>query len=163
MLEFRPMNGQSQRDLDDLFALYQSTPGYFRAVYGREPNFGDVVEALTVAPPDCGDAVKVFGGYWSGDNLIGCSDMVFGYPTQRVAYLGLLLFRKDSQAQGYGTWAHRMLCEIALSKGCQSMRLAVVETNSPAVRFWNREGYREIGRRNSQAYLGDIIILERRL
>lgn len=163
MLEFRAMSGESQDDADDLFELYRATPGYFQAVKGRGPSAEDAIEALTSVPPGDGNFEKVFGGYWLTDHLIGFSDIVFGYPDSVTAYLGLLLFREGMQFKGYGSWAHRELSEAATSKGCQRMRLSVIETNTRAAQFWFNKGYREVGIRRSESYTGDIIILEQRL
>lgn len=162
MLEFREMNGGNKKDIDDLFGLFRATPGYFQTVKGRNPEIDDAVEALTATPPG-GDLKKVFSGYWLANELVGCSDIVFGYPDRFAAYLGLLLFRKGMQSKGYGAWAHRELCEAAVSKGHQRMRLSIIETNTRAAQFWAKQGYREIGTQCTESYTGKVIILEREL
>lgn len=162
MLEVREMNGDSQKDIDDLFRLYEGTPGYFQIVKGRNPEIRDAVEALTAVPPGCGFK-KMFAGYYLANELVGCSDIVFGYPDRFAAYLGLLLFREDMQSHGYGSFAHRKLCEAAVSKGYQRMRLSIIETNARAAQFWANKGYREIATRRAESYTGKIVILEREL
>lgn len=162
MLKFRRMHGHCQKDIDDLFDLYRATPEYFLTVKGRRPEVRDAVDALTSVPPGRG-CTKVFGGYFLANELIGCSDLVFGYPDRFVAYIGLLLFREDMQSNGYGSWAHRTLCEAAVSKGYRRMRLSIIDTNAKAKQFWIVQGYREIATQHTEHYTGDILVLEREL
>lgn len=162
MLEIRQMTRDNSKDIDDLFGLFEETREYFQIIKGMNPSIDDAVESLTAVPPG-NDARKVFSGYSLAGELIGCSDIVFGYPDQFTAYLGLLLVRPDMQSNGYGSWVHRKLCEIALSKGYRRMRLSLIETNEKAAQYWTSKGYRRIGRRRTEAYTGDIVILEREL
>jgi ribosomal protein S18 acetylase RimI-like enzyme len=79
--------------------------------------------------------------------------------------IGLLLVAESFQRRGIGALAYRRLEEmIAAWESMESIRIGVIETNLPAFDFWHRMGFVETGERSrSDQYIGDTVILEKRL
>ena len=76
-----------------------------------------------------------------GEELLGCVDLIRGYPTPDTAYLGLLLLKECRQGRGIGSQVVLQLMEMAANWGCTNMRLGVIETNLPALYFWTKHGF----------------------
>ena len=62
-------------------------------------------KALLEAPPEKEPKDKFLGGYWKEGALVGCTDLIRGYPEPDIACLGLLLLSEAHQGQGLGVSA----------------------------------------------------------
>ena len=163
MLDLRRMAADSPQDVEQLAGLLARAPAYSLIVEGRLPTPDDACECLTELPPGRTAQDKFFGGLWLDDALVGCLDLVRGYPDADIAYLGLLLFAESHQGRGLGPHALDLAAAMARSWACRRLRLAVIETNHRALRFWQRQGFLELLRKPMPRYTGDAIVLERPL
>lgn len=162
-LVFRPCRADDPADVAAVQALLEAAPDYALRVEGRLPRPGDALEALADLPPGVQPEAKLFGVYWQADERVGCLDLVRGYPEPTVAYLGLLLFAERVHGRGLGTEALAHAESLARGWGCTALRLAVIETNLPALRFWRRRGFRELYRKPMPRFTGEAIVMERAL
>lgn len=162
-LDFRRMAADSTDDLEQLAGLLARAPDYSLVVEGRLPTRDDARECLTDLPLGKGPQDKFFGGLWLDDALVGCLDLVRGYPDAEIAYVGLLLFAESHQGRGLGPRALDLAAAMAGTWACRRLRLAVIETNWRALRFWQRQGFLEIQRKPMPRYTGAAIVLERPL
>lgn len=160
-MEFRLLRHDEPEDVTQLFGLFEQAREYSLLVEGRLPTLEEAQQELLDCPPGKALEDKFFGGYWLNDRLVGCADLIRGYPEPQIAYLGLLLFAQSCQGQGLGTKALVQLVEMARSWGCNHMRLAVIDTNPRALAFWQREGFCEIYRKATQAFTGDAIVMQK--
>ncbi len=163
MLDFRRLAFDSEDDVAALFGLFEQTCEYSLLVEGRLQTLQDAREELTDLPPGKTMADKVFGGYWKDDRLVGCVDLIRGYPEPDIAYLGLLLFARSHQGQGYGVRALEHVMELARTWQCTALRLAVIDKNTRGLRFWQREGFIELHRKPTTRFTGDAIVMQRLL
>lgn len=75
-------------DLEQVLALYQTNPLYFEhfpPLPSRESLANDLVEC----PPDKELSDKYFLGFWDKERLVAILDLIDGYPTAEIAYIGL--------------------------------------------------------------------------
>jgi RimJ/RimL family protein N-acetyltransferase len=93
-----------------------------------------------------------FGIRGAGGALIGYVDLMRDYPAEGQWWIGLLMLDPAVRAQGLGTRVHRALTEWVRDRGGTVIQIGVLEQNPGAQRFWQRQGYREIGR---QPYVAD--------
>lgn len=163
MLDFRLMNPDSPDDVAALFALFQQAAGYSLLVEGKLPTQADAQSELVDLPPGKTSADKFFGGYWQADTLVGCADIIRGYPDPDIAYLGLLLFADTHQGRGLGPLALAHIADLARSWNCTRLRLAVIDKNVRGLRFWQREGFHELYRKATPEFTGDAIVMQRSL
>ena len=163
MLLFHPMRSDSEDDTLSLFSLLQQASQFSLLVQGRLPTLEDARCNLSELPPGKGATDKVFGGYWNEGALVGCMDLVHGYPEPDIAYLGLLLFSESVQGKGFGVEALAHISALARSRGCTQLRLAVHESNARAHRFWQRTGFAEICRRPMVGYTSGAIVMQNAL
>jgi GNAT superfamily N-acetyltransferase len=163
MLTFHPLSATSEADVAALYQLLQQAPGYALTVEGRLPTLADARESLQATPPGKGLADKLFGGYELQGQLVGCADLIRGHPAPHIAFLGLLLFAESHQRQGLGLQALAHLQGVARGWGCTQLRLAVIDQNSGALRFWQCEGFAELYRKPTTGFTGDAIVMQRAL
>jgi GNAT superfamily N-acetyltransferase len=160
MLDYCPLSGSSEKDVAELFALFEQAPDYSLIVEGRLPTLEDARVALTETPPGKTLKDKHFGGYWKNGTLVGCMDLIRGYPEPDIAFLGLLLFSESNQGRRLGSHALAHIADMSRSWGCTALRLAVIDKNVRGLAFWQREGFREIYRKPASRFTGDAIVMQ---
>lgn len=135
-------------DLASLQGLLESNPGYSRRVSGREPHSDDSHAILTALPPGIDDKdAKHSWGLWEHGRLVAFVDVIRGYPSPNVAYIGLLLTAGDQSRRGLGRAAYGfILGEIREWKGVTAVRLGIVASNAEAAEpFWQSLGFTRAG------------------
>ncbi|NOK37570.1 GNAT family N-acetyltransferase [Corallococcus exercitus] len=73
--------------------------------------------------------------------LAGMLEALRDYPAQGEWYLGLLLFAPEARGQGQGEAVLSAYEAHVRANGGRLLRLAVVERNTAARRFWERVGF----------------------
>jgi diamine N-acetyltransferase len=91
-----------QRVLDD-------APGYFERVTGVPPGSAEAQSTYSVLPEGKDYEDKFVFGVYLGDTMVGCADLIRGYPGPATAMLGLLLISEPHQGKGIGRQALQLL------------------------------------------------------
>jgi GNAT superfamily N-acetyltransferase len=133
--------------------LLDGAPGYFQLVYGRAANESDLDELFGDRPPSVEPRDKIVLALFEEPSrslppktpVIGCVDLLRGYPTPEVAYIGLLLIDERVRRRGAGRACYGLVEKRALDWGIKRVRLAVVQANATALAFWRRCGFVETG------------------
>ena len=163
-LRLRRLAAGDAADVRELQRVLQAAPGYSLLVEGRPPPAQAAREMFEALPPGKAHAGKFVLGFEDATGtLVGCADLIRGYPEPQVAFIGLLLFAETSQGRGPGPAARRPLETLARGWGCRALRLAVIETNPRALAFWRREGFVQRLRKPSPGFTGAAIVMERPL
>ncbi len=128
--------------LPALQALYEASDGYFQSHSGAAARpeeaaftYNDVLEA--------GDRV-LLGIWWQRETLIGCFDLRFDHPSPGIVWFGALILRDELPAGREETesWAVRILEEyLRIGAAAQEIRLSLLVSDRPAVRFWTELGF----------------------
>lgn len=123
-----------------------AAPAYFECVSGGPPGPAEAQSLFSVLPPDKGYEDKFVWGLYSGPDMIGCADVIRGYPAADKAVIGLLLLAEPWQGRGLGR-AFASLVEQAIAGWgtIARLRIGVALANPRALRFWQRLGYVETG------------------
>lgn len=165
-LETRPL---TELDLPALQGVMVDTPSYFEAIGASQPDPAGLAEARAVLaelPPGRAASDKIALGLWLDGALVGCADMIIGYPRPEVAFIGLLLVAEDLHGCGLGTVAFGELARRAQERGCERLRLGVAKGHAHAEHFWTRRGFfptGEVGRDLTGHSARDILLFERPL
>lgn len=133
-------------EMAELQGVLEAAPTYARLVTGAPPGHADAQSTYSALPPGRSYEDKfVFGVYRDG-RMVGCADLIRGYPDARTATLGLLLIAEPFQGQGIGRRAYRAIEAHARAWGtCTRMRIGVVRTNDRAMPFWSKLGFTPSG------------------
>ena len=154
---------------DDIVAVYRALAGassYSVAISGSLPSPDDAASVFASLPPAVPRENKHVFGIYVGTELIGLADVLRGYPSPEVAYIGLLLISESFQRRGFGRSSFKRIVELATDWGCDRVRLAVVDANERVVGFWVRVGFTDTGARvpyrcgtvSSQSMIFEMVI-----
>lgn len=154
-------------EMRELQRVLEEAPIYAHRITGVPPGRADAQSTYTVLPEGKSYNDKfVFGIYRSGD-VVGCADLIRGYPDPATALLGLLLLSEKHQRQGIGRRAYALIEEFIRNwRTCDRVRIGVVRTNEAAIPFWTRLGFEPTGEVKPYRYgavVSETIVLERRL
>lgn len=154
MLEIKSLSSRfdvrelTEADADEVLGLYLENPQYF--LYSEaEATREQVLSDMQVAPPGIDASHKHFVGFFEGPKLIAVMDVIEGYPTANIAYLGLFMLCKHLQGKGLGTFIVHEAEEHLQTLGFHSVRLAIDANNPQSTHFWQKNGYvviRELAR-----------------
>lgn len=137
------------KHVEALQALFEAAPTYHLNTGGVPASPDEGVGALQALPPGHDFRTKFVFGFGDGvGELIGCADVIRGYPEKSRAMLGLLLISEHRQAQGLGRHALQLVEEKILEwPEIEAIRIGVVETNAKVMGFWQKMGFRDTGLR----------------
>jgi len=144
-LTLRLLTGQ-RNEMEALQEVFEAAPAYFRTITGLPPGGAEAQSTFTALPPDKTYDDKFVWGLYSGASMIGCADVIRGYPTRDKAVIGLLLLAESWQHRGLGR-AFATLIEQAIAgwPEIERLRLGVCESNTGARAFWRKLGYADTG------------------
>jgi ribosomal protein S18 acetylase RimI-like enzyme len=144
-LTLRLLTGQ-RAEMAALQRVLEAAPAYFRTVTGLPPGNAEAQSTFTALPPGKTYGDKFVWGLYAGEAMIGCADVIRGYPVREKAVIGLLLLAEPWQHRGFGR-AFAALIEqlIGAWPEIECLRLGVAVSNTAALAFWRKLGYRETG------------------
>jgi len=144
-LTLRLLSGQPD-EMAALQRVLEAAPAYFLTVTGLPPASAEAQSTFTALPPDKTYGDKFVWGLYAGESMIGCADVIRGYPVREKAVIGLLLLAEPWQHRGLGR-AFAALIEHAIGAWpeIERLRLGVAISNTAALTFWRKLGYRETG------------------
>jgi len=160
MLTMRPLNANESGDVAALQQVIESAPAYSNLVKGRPPLPTDTEDVFKDFPPVSHAVDKLVAGFIFNNQMVGVVDICKNYPEVHIAYIGLLLFAEKFQGCGFGSEALSHIRALAGSWDCRTIRVAVIETNTPALTFWKGKGFSQLYRKVIKGYTGDAIVME---
>lgn len=165
-LTLKPLTGERE-EMEDLQRVLEESSDYMQRITGYPKGQADAQSQFSILPPGkTYDDKFVYGIYLDGD-MIGCIDIIRGYPTDNIANLGLLLLSEKYRSGGFGRQAYSQLEEIIKSwKCCDKIRCAVVMTNDIVIPFWKKMGFRHTGEVKPYEYdhlVSEIVFFEKNL
>jgi len=84
---------------------------------------------------------------WRGQNrLMAVVAILRDVPSNGVWYLGFLIVDAAARGKGIGRSIYKTIKRWAVDCRAQEIRLAVLEVNGAAERFWRSQGYKELRR-----------------
>jgi GNAT superfamily N-acetyltransferase len=122
--------------------LFEQCLDFNLLVEGRAPASNAAEEEFSEVPPGKSLADKFLFGLVNRQNdLVGCLDVLRGYPDAPTWWIGLLLLAPEVRAHGLGPQVLQGLAQMARASGAQAFMLGVVEENQRAYQFWARMGF----------------------
>ncbi len=139
---------QTPEDLVSLQRVLESAPDYSYRTTGGLPGQADAQAVFTMLPEGrTYDNKFVYGIFWNTE-MVGCIDVIRGYPDKNSAWIGLLLLSERHQHKKFGGQAYKLLeSQIRMWTEISDIQLAVVSTNDIVMPFWRKLGFTETGRR----------------
>jgi GNAT superfamily N-acetyltransferase len=154
--------------VEELQGVLERAPDYFIRVSGETVKakgaemFFDEELPKKMKPEDNENV-----GIYLDEMMIGCIDILKGFPDEKAAFIGLLLLDEEHQHGGYGSKAYMKLEEYIKSWGtCNRILLGVLQSNDIVIPFWKKMGYVETGKRfpyKDGDFESEIIQFEKKL
>ena len=141
-LKVRSLNEDDSGEIDSLLVRCAD---FIRLSEGQGPSPGDGRLLLEERPQEAPEVEKLVLGLYDGPCLIGVTDLLKDYPAEGVWYLGLMLIEPPRRRAGIGTALLAALGDWVARQGGRMLRLGVVEQNAAGHRFWERQGFEDIG------------------
>ena len=117
-----------EEDVEEIYRLCSGNPLYYEycpPAVTKE----SVREDLTALPPGKTMEDKYFIGLYEGEKLIAVMDLIDGYPTKDIAFVGFFMTDASVQKQGVGSRIIADLLDTLKEVGFQAVRLAWVKGN----------------------------------
>ena len=89
-------------DVDEVFGVYQSNPFYFQHMK-IVPEKKTVLDDMKMLPRGKGMEDKFFLGFYREERLIAVMDLIFRYPNEKTAFIGLFMMERSLQGKGTGS------------------------------------------------------------
>jgi len=140
-------------DVPAVQALIESDPGYTERVTGYPPGPADAQSLLMMRPEGLPEDAKVVLGAWTDDGLVALVDLLRGYPETGTVFIGLLQVHGTHQRRGLGASTYKSVEEYVRGwPEVIKLRLAVVDTNADAAKFWTAMGFAATGEARPYRY-----------
>jgi len=134
----------TEHDAGDVADLYARCTDYFMLQDGEPATLADAVELFRDVPKEKIAADQTVMGWRDENGLIAVGAILRDYPNDGVWYLGFMIVDSAVRGQGIGRSIYDMIEQRAADRGAQEIRLAVLEANEAAEKFWRSVGYREL-------------------
>ena len=140
-------------DMDALQRVLEAAPRYAERLTGAPPGAADAQSTYTVLPDGKSYDDKFVLGVFAGDTLVGCVDLIRGYPDPATAHIGLLLIAEAYEGRGIGRAAFAQVEAFVIGwRTCTQLRLGVLADHRRAHRFWTALGFLPTGERKPYRY-----------
>lgn len=130
-------------DIDRIFELSCKNELY----YQYHPPFvtrESIIEDMKALPPGKTYEDKYYIGFFEGDVLVAMMDLILGYPSDEIAFIGLFMTNVQYQNKGVGSQVIREVCDELKQLGYQKVRLGVDKGNPQSHAFWKKNGFSQI-------------------
>ena len=138
----------TEADADAVLELCRENTQFYRYC-AAEPTREQVLRDMRIAPPGVEAARKYYMGFYRGHELIAVMDLIDGYPTPEIAYIGFFMLRLRHQGRQLGSAIVGEAAAYLKSTGKRAVRLAIDRDNPQSTHFWRKNGFaviREVDR-----------------
>ncbi|MGH7382879.1 MAG: GNAT family N-acetyltransferase [Candidatus Methylomirabilales bacterium] len=127
--------------------ILEATPTDAELGTGHPPGVAEAQSLLTALPPGMTHDSKYLYGFMTDvPQLVGCADLIRGWPTDSTTLLGLLLLDEEHQGHGLGESAYQEVeAKVRRWPEIDTLRVSVVRSSAAVLPFWRRIGFIETG------------------
>ena len=150
-------------EFEQLVGFMLANPVYRLQTQGRPHQRRDAVDLAQDLPAGASAGQKYLWTLWHHDRLVGCLEVLRGWPQAHVVYIGFLMTDERQRHRGHARAALRLLAQRTRSwPGVRRWRLAVVDSQEDALRFWRRAGFAPTGEQQLRdSYRRPLVVMER--
>ena len=97
-----------------------------------------IVEDMKALPPNKGYDNKYYIGFFEEDSLSANMDLILGYPTDEIAFIGLFMTNVHHQNKGVGSNIIQDVCNYLKQLGYKKVRIGVDKKIHKVIHFGKR-------------------------
>jgi len=154
-------------EMRELQRVIEEAPRYAHRTTGVPPGQADAQSTYTALPEGKSYDDKFVFGIYLGNEMVGCADLIRGYPDSTTAILGLLLVSEAHQRHGVGRRAYSLIEQfVRIWETCDRVRIGVVQDNEDVIPFWSGLGFEPTGEVKPYrcgSVFSEILVLQKRL
>ena len=158
---FRRLDAHNPWDISALNALLQNSLEYFLQNNGTPVRPDAAQKLFADMPSGKTEQDKFMMALFCDSEMLGFADVMRGRPKPEIVVIRLFLISEKMQGKGLGTMMLAELGKLITSWNCSDIELGVCVLNKRGIRFWRKEGFKEIRREQLPGYLDDIIVMRR--
>ena len=129
-----------ENDIDLVINLCKGNPLFYEYTIAR-PTKENLLEDMRLTPPGVDLKDKYYVGYFDGNTLVAVLDLIDGWPSKEVAYIGFFMMNINYQGKNIGSSIINELSAYLKSSKFQYIRLAVDDGNPQSLHFWHKNGF----------------------
>lgn len=130
----------NNNNIVEILNILKGNPQFYKYT-DSEPTKEDVINDMKITPPGIDISRKYYIGFYKSNELIAIMDLIDGYPSDEVAYIGFLMINKKYQGQGIGSSIIYDLERYLKEIGKKSIQLAIDKGNPQSTNFWGKNGF----------------------
>jgi predicted GNAT family N-acyltransferase len=136
---------------------------YWRETQFAAMNDADAKALLATLPAPARGEQKYLWAVRRDEQLVGCLDVTRHWPTHHTVTIGFLMISATLRGLGLGRATLQELARRTRAwPGVRRWRIAVVESQAGARRFWKSQGFMETGQRHqSPSQRAPQLVMER--
>ena len=145
-------------DINDVDVVYDMSCKN-KIFYKYHPPFvtkQSIVEDMEALPPNKSYDDKYYIGFFEDNTLVANMDLILGYPTEEIAFIGLLMTNVLYQNKGVGSQIVRDVCTYLKLLGYKKVRIGVDKENPQSNSFWNKNGFCIIA--ENEYYIMELVL-----
>jgi ribosomal protein S18 acetylase RimI-like enzyme len=166
-IELRQLSANDPLNILELQRVLGSAPLYWKRIANKTIESNGAFNVLQALPDGKTYADKYAFGVFQSREMIGCIDLIRGFPDSETAMLGLLIISESHQKQGLGKACYEALEKVIRSwPEIRKVRIGVIEANGIVLPFWKSLGFVETGVRRpyeDNGVVSENIVLEKAL
>ncbi len=127
--------------------VLEGAPTYSELVTGHPPGAAEAQSLFTALPPGmtC-DSKYLYGFMTDVPELVGCADVIRGWPTPSTALIGLLLVDEAHRGHGLGKSGYQEVeAKVRRWPEIDVLRVSVLRSSAAVLPFWRRVGFVDTG------------------
>ena len=120
--------------------VYSTNPEYF-TLFGKLADDESILSTVRKVPDGFALSDKYLAAFCENGRAIAIIDLLAGYPSKSDIWVGLFLVHGDLRGKGLGAAIVKGVMQAARAVGFDGIHLGVVNTNTKALRFWEKMGF----------------------
>ena len=130
----------NNNNIVEILNILKGNPQFYKYT-DSEPTKEDVINDMKITPPGIDISRKYYIGFYKSNELIAIMDLIDGYPSDEVAYIGFFMINKKYQGQGIGSSIIYDLERYLKEIDKKSIQLAIDKGNPQSTNFWKKNGF----------------------
>ena len=131
-------------DIELILDLVQKNMQFYKYTEAK-PIRKQILRDMSATPPRTDPSDKYYLGFFDGDVLVAIMDLVEGYPTKDIAYIGFFMMNASYQGKGEGSDIVNGVLSYISSTGAKAVHLAIDKGNPQSTHFWQKNGFKILG------------------